>query len=381
MELTTEIVSDFVWRGNSYGGEYLSRRNNTQYKSVNEYWALQPNLRINAPIKGLYMELWGNFPLVGRKDRDSDMRLLQTHPGGPEIDPNSFISKQGQIASDPATYNYNNTGFFYDPFLNINNNKCSADSTLGCSNPDQSFIDPRSVGQRKEKNGMARTDGVFTTFAYTFQNKKFGEITWGMWFYYQLDKNSKYSWDEYFIFWGLPFLERYIKPTIQLYTQSSFDFGSIYAGGHYASFSVSHTFFEDQFFRIQPISSLGYKYINNNIDQKSGFYDWTNNLRFFFGDFFFSLNNAYRPNLYMYDNDQFYFPLSQGSAYQTGGNQYDGKTVDPSKLYGPVNKAVYDAIDRLDTYSAVKNTLKEEYQSQKIVQNLFWISFGLVKKF
>ena len=31
IDLTTEIVSDFIWRGNSYGGEYLSRRNNKKY--------------------------------------------------------------------------------------------------------------------------------------------------------------------------------------------------------------------------------------------------------------------------------------------------------------------------------------------------------------
>lgn len=380
IELTTEVVSDFVWRGNSYGGEYLARRNNTQHKGTEQYWAFQPNLRVNAPIKGLYLELWGNFALVGRADRDSDMRL-QAFPGGPAIDPNAFAYKQGLVATDPAANNFNSVGFFYDPSNNINNNKCAADATLGCSNPDNAFVDPRKVGFRKEKNGMARTDGVFTTFAYNFQNKKFGDITWGIWYYYQMDKNAKYSWDEYFIIWGLPFLQRVIKPTVSLYTQASFDFGSIYAGGHYLAYSMSHTFFEEKFFRIQPMFNLGYKFVNNTVEQKSGFYDATTNLRFLFGDFFFSVNNAYRPNLHMYDNDQFYFPVSQGGPTQPNRSAYDGKTADPSKLYGPVNTAVYTAIDGLDTSGAMKSYLKGEYQNQNIVRHLFWISFGYNMRF
>jgi hypothetical protein len=380
IELTTEVVSDFVWRGNSYGGEYLARRNNLKHKSTSEYWAFQPNLRVNSPVKGLYLELWGNFPLVGRNDRDSDMRLFQAYPNGPNIDPNNFEAKRGLIESDPAKYNLNNTGFFYDPSSNVVNNKCKADAT-GCSNPGDSFVDPRDIGKRKEKNGMARTDGVFTTFAYNFQNKKFGDITWGIWYYYQLDKNAKYSWDEYFIIWGLPFLQKSIKPTFSLYTQASFDFASVYAGGHYLSYSMSHTFNEEKFFRIQPAVNLGYKYANNNIDQKSGFYDFTTNLKFFFGDFFVSVNNAYRPNLYMYDNDQFFFPISQNSQTQPNRSAYDGKTVDPSKLYGPVNQAVYDTIDKADLSAEGKSFLKGQYQNQKIVQNLFWISFGYNLRF
>ncbi len=381
IELTHEIVSDFIWRGNSYGGEYLSRRNNTAYSGTSQYWAYQPNIRLNSPLKGLYIEFWGNFALVGRNDRDSDMRLMQASSGSPAIDPNVYFSKLSAIQTDPSNTNILNSGLFYDPPNNIVNSNCSSDGVGGCSNPNYSFVDPRSVGKHKEKNGMARTDGGFTTFAYNFQNKKYGDITWGVWFYYQMDKNSKYSWDEYFIFWGLPFWEGILKPTVSFYTQSSFESNSLNAGGHYLSFSVSHTFFEGKFFRIQPASNIGYKYPNDNINQKSGFYDVTSNLKFFFADFFFSLNHVYRPNLYMYDNDVMYYTLSQGSQAQPNFSQYDGKTVDPSKLYGVKNEAVYSAIDKIDSPDIVKSYIKSEYQSQKIIQNLFYISFGFNHKF
>ena len=129
------------------------------------------------------------------------------------------------------------------------------------------------------------------------------------------------------------------------------------------------------------MSNLGYKYQNNNIDQKSGFYDWTNNLYFYFGDFFVSLNHVFRPDLHMYDSDTWYYPLSQGSQSQPNRSQYDGRTVDPSKLYGYKNEAVYAGIDQLDVPDIAKSYMKEQYQSQKIVQHLFYISFGYGFKF
>ena len=378
IELTTEIVSDFIWRGNSYGGEYLSRRNNAKYDGTTQYWAFQPNIRLNAPIKGLYLEFWGNFALVDRKDKDSDMRMFQASPGAPGIDPNLYFTKLNSYYEDPTS---NPIDLLYDPSNNVVNSKCISDDAGGCTNPADSFVDPRKVKAHKEKNGMERTDGGFTTFAYNMQNKKFGDITWGIWFYYQFDKNAKYSWDEYFLFWGLPFLQKSIAPTISFYTQSSFDFASTYDGGHYLSLTLSHTFFEEKFFKIKPMSNLGYKYQNNNIDQKSGFYDWTNNLYFYFGDFFVSLNHVFRPDLHMYDSDTWYYPLSQGSQSQPNRSQYDGRTVDPSKLYGYKNEAVYAGIDQLDVPDIAKSYMKEQYQSQKIVQHLFYISFGYGFKF
>ena len=304
--------------------------------------------------------------------------MFQASPGSPGIDPNVYFGKLNSYYADPSS---NPVDLLYDPSNNIVNSKCIADGAGGCTNPSDSFVDPRKIKPHKEKNGMERTDGGFTTFAYNFQNKKFGDITWGIWFYYQFDKNAKYSWDEYFIFWGLPFLQKSIAPTFAFYTQSSFDFDSIYAGGHYGSFTISHTFFEEKFFRIKPVSNIGYKYQNNNIDQKSGWYDWTNNLYLYFGKIFVSVNHVYRPDLHMYDSDTWYYPLSEGSQTQPNRSNYDGKTVDPSKLYGYKNEAVYAGIDNLDAPDVLKNYAKEQYQSQKIVRNLYYISFGYDLKF
>ncbi|MCX7999121.1 MAG: hypothetical protein N3A69_09260, partial [Leptospiraceae bacterium] len=75
IEFTHEIVSDFIWRGQSYGGEFLARRNNMPYKEVTQYWAYQPTIQFRHD-SGLYFELWGNVALTGRPDRDSDMRLF-----------------------------------------------------------------------------------------------------------------------------------------------------------------------------------------------------------------------------------------------------------------------------------------------------------------
>ncbi|MDX1961396.1 MAG: hypothetical protein SFU98_22695 [Leptospiraceae bacterium] len=383
IDVTHEIVTDFVWRGNSYGGEYLARRNNTSYKEFSEYYAYQPNLKIASPT-GLYFELWGNLPLVGRTDRDSDQRLLQNGPGGSAIDPNRLASRiaNGNLY-DPA----DGTSIFLDPSNNIYQSSCadpdaalaSSLATPGARTDCQ--VDPRRIGAKKERNGMYRTDGLFTTFAYNFGESKFGTFTMGTWWYFQNDKNSRYSWQEYFLWWDLPFLKKIIAPRIQVFTQSSQDLGAAADGGNYAAFQMSKTFMEDKPFQIQLMNSTGYKYVNNNTDKRSGLFDITSTIKFIYKQMFLTLNDAYRPDLHLYDNSTFYFQNSSGSNALANRSQYDGQTVDPSKLYGWKNLLVYDAINGSSEPELVKQYLTERYQNQNIPRHLYWISIGYNQTF
>jgi hypothetical protein len=379
--LSNEVVSDFIWRGNSYGGEYLSRRNDMAYKSITQYWAYQPTLRINTPAKGFYSELWGNIPLVGLSDRDSDLRAIQASPGSPSINPNFLIANSNSgidQLSNPANNIYNDKCIIQDSsnVTAVDFNSRTTQTALSQNpNPSSCMVDPRKLGPKKEKNGLYRTGGLFTTFAYNYNSNKYGSLTLGTWFYFQTDKSNMYSWQEYFTWWTLPWA-RTINPTISWYVQVSLQSNNSTGGGQYLSYSMNHTFFEGKFFRIQPAWNIGYKWPNNNISQRSGIYDITTNIKFLFGDFFASLNWAYRPNLYMYDNNYFYYQNSINSPALSNISQNDGRTVDPSKLYGPVNQAVYDRIDSLNVVGIIKDFIKQEYQNQKIVQNLFWIGFG-----
>lgn len=383
IEFTHEIVSDFIWRGQSYGGEYLARRNNMPYKEVTQYWAYQPTIQFRHE-SGAFIELWGNVALSGRPDRDSDMRLFQASPGGNAIDPNRLADR---LANGNFTADAEGLSAFFDPDNNVVNSVCTdpaaaqAKVIADAGAINNCFVDFRKIKRYKERNGMYRTDGLFTSFAYEMNAGSYGTFTFGTWWYFQNDKNNNYSWQEYYIWWSLPILKGITDPSIQFYTQNSYDFGGQGAGNHYLSLYNSHTFMEGSNFQIQPYNNIGYQSSNNNISQRSGIMDITTGIKFIiFSNFFFSINHAHRPNIYMYDNDVFYFTNSQNSPILTN-KENDGKTSNPSKLYGAVNQFVYEQIDALpDTSELAKLYIKEKYQLQDIPRNLYWLSFGFTHK-
>lgn len=184
-------------------------------------------------------------------------------------------------------------------------------------------------------------------------------------------------------------LRKILNPQIQVFTQGSQDSGASGDGGTYAAFYVNHTFREDKFFRIQPYNNIGYKYPNNNSDRKSGFFDITTGIKFFFGQLFVSINNAHRPDTHMYDNSSFYYSdATTNNRYYTnpadGGlinrSQYDGKTVNPSRMFGPKNDLFYALLDSSEANQLLKNYVAEKYYLQDIPKNLFWVSFGYQHK-
>ncbi len=383
IEFTHEIVSDFIWRGQSYGGEFLARRNNMPYKEITQYWAYQPTIVVRHE-SGIYLELWGNIALTGRPDKDSDMRLFQASPGGSPIDPNRLIDR---ISNGNFTADQDGLSAVFDPNNNVISSACSDPVTAqakvladgGAIN--DCFVDLRKIGRRKERNGMYRTDGLFTSFAYEMDGKKLGTFTIGTWWYFQNDRNNNYSWQEYYVWWGLPILRGITNPSLQAYTQSSYDFGGQGAGNHYVSLYNYHRFFEGTNFEVEPYNNIGYQWLNNNTSQRSGLMDITTGIKFIiFSNFFFSVNHAHRPDVYMFDNDVFYFTNSQNSPILRN-KENDEKTTDPSKLYGDLNQFVYEQIETLpDTPELAKLYLKEKYQLQDIPKNLYWISFGFTHK-
>jgi hypothetical protein len=78
IDVSSEIVSDFIWRGMSFSGEAYNRRNNESYKSMNFVPSFQPTIDIHTPLDGFKVQLWGNFQLTDRENRDSDGKLLQS---------------------------------------------------------------------------------------------------------------------------------------------------------------------------------------------------------------------------------------------------------------------------------------------------------------
>ena len=104
-----------------------------------------------------------------------------------------------------------------------------------------------------------------------------------------------------------------------------------------------------------------------------------------------SVNDAYRPDTHMYDNSTFYYPDNKlnNSYYSSkidpvgtlnNQSQYDGKTVNPSKMFGPKNELFYNILNSSEADQLLKNYLAEKYYQQDIPRHLFWISMGYLHK-
>lgn len=374
IDVSHEIVNDYVWRGQSFTGDFLSRRDNLPYSSFAQAYTYVPIARVTH-TSGFYFELEANLAMKGRADRDSDQRL-QAFPGGGQIDSNRFINR---YVSENYLPDAQGNSLFYDRTNNVYSDKCNL------SLPENPFtnrcaVDPTKIRPYAEKNGMARTDGLFTTFAYEMDAGKFGTFTAGTWWYFKKDRSSKYTWNEFFIWWELPWFKELLNPTLQTFTQTSYDVGGGY-GNQYTSFSLSHTFFSDKPVSLEWTSSAGYVYVNNNVSKKSGVNDITTNFKFLWKDYFLSFNHAYRPDIDLYDNNRNFFTTSDTTGLVTNLSERDGRTADPSKLYGASNDFVYTAINQANIGEAVKVFARDQYQSQMIPRHLFWIGIGVNQTF
>lgn len=374
IDVTNEVVSDFVWRGQSFVGDYLARRNNTPYTSFSQAYTYVPVARVSTP-SGFYFEFEGNIALVGRSDKDSDQRI-QSFPGAAAVDTNRW---QNRFINGNYLPDTQGNSVFFDPSNNVSAEKCSLSSpSVGGVN--LCAVDPTRVKNYSEKNGLARTDGLFTTFAYEIEAGKFGSFTVGTWWYFKKDRSAKNTWNEFFVWWELPWYRDLLNPTLQTFTQTSYDVGGG-NGNQYTSFSLSHLFFPQKIVSLEWSTSVGYQWVNNNVSQKSGFSDVTTSLKFHWQRMFFSFNHAVRPDLYLYDNERIYFTNSVQGNNVTNISERDNRTVDPSKMFGVQNELVYANINQINEGDIVKTWLKDSYQSQMIPRHLFWLSIGINHSF
>lgn len=369
IEVTHEIVSDFVWRGQSFSGDYIARRDNLPYKNFREAYTYVPVVRMSHS-NGFFFELESNIALKGRSDRDSDQRI-QSYPGGNAIDVNRLVL--------PTMVTQNDKTIFFDSSNAVYSDKCNP------SLPDHPLINPCAIDPSKikpyaEKNGLARSDGLFTTFAYEMETSKYGTFTVGSWWYFKQDRSSKNTWNEYFIWWELPWMKRILNPTVQSFKQTSANTEAGYAS-QYSSFSVRYVLFEKKEISIEWNSNIGYVWVNNPESKKSGINDITTSLKLNWNQCFLSLNHAHRPEIDLYDNEKVYFLNSESKSSTQNLSERDGLVSDPSKLYGISNEIISQSIDQLETAEIVKLWANQRYTNQSIPRNLFWIGFGINQSF
>ena len=363
--VTAEVVTDFIWRGMSFAGEFQSRRNSSSYKGANFAPALQPTIDFQTPLKGFSIQLWGSFQLTDRSDVDSDKRFLQSYPGGPGP---AYIGQR--TPADPCVDSLANG-------IGSVDQNCAPNQALGLG-----------VQPYNEQNGLKRSDGLFYSFLYTFDKARFGSFTTGMWFYNTFHKAPAYvisfpgdsrsyparlAWQEYFLTWKLPFLE-VVNPAVSFYTQVSQENFGLFAGKNYLSLALGREIEVSKLVKVAPAVNIGYAMSNNNFDNRNGLQDVTTDLKVFVGDFFVKLSYIYRPLAYLYDTDN-YFGTLDGIANRTSK---DGMVADPSRVNGAVNQYAMDIIERYfpNPNDPAALYLKEKWTLQKIPKHLFYASIG-----
>jgi hypothetical protein len=333
-QVTQQMGNDLVVLGSSVFGERLARRNAESYKQFNEAWNLATNVVFLTPIPQFRTNIIVVNPLVGRNNRDVD-GFFQSSPGGAD--------QTNQVAQTLST------------------------GVL--------LYDPNQVRQRVERNGLR--DALIGQFAYEW-NTKIGDIGTGVFFVNSQSGGVNSELGSYTLSWKPGFdITRFVNLQFNSFYRFTSDVGGIFQGNSQHRASISHEFFQGQFFRITPSVSTGYQYFNNNTDRRSGFADISSRLQFNFGPLFLALNDVFRPTLSLFDNSTYYPTI--GRYKDTNGN--DGNTVDPSRAYGNTNKLVTDQIANSGYPDIVRESLTNSYQQQKIHRHQFIINIGYSVRF
>ncbi|TGK11805.1 hypothetical protein EHO60_05805 [Leptospira fletcheri] len=324
--LSQSVSNDGAFQGVDLFGERQARRNGTKYKDFYQAYFMTTSVDLLGLPKQFKLGLTVMDPLVDRSNTDADNRFQST-PGGPD---QSYLINQS-LATGTLQY------------------------------------DPNQVKTRKEKNGLF--DYLFTRAMYEHETKM-GAFSAGFLF---INANDPiYVMRGYWVVgWRPPFLQ-WLNPQFSANNKMLNDYGGIFQGTHNYRLSLSHEFFKGETFRITPSLVIGYADVNDNIDRKKGVSDISPRLQFDYGKFFFALNAMYRATPALVDNE-IYTP-SAGVYPDTNPN--DGKTTDPSKVYGYKNQFIVNYLTSIAPNEFVRRGLIEHYQQQHIVHFIFFYNIG-----
>lgn len=331
------IGNDAAFQGSSLFGERQSRRNNESYKSFNEAWNLSTGIDLLGLAKNLQIGFTLLNPLVDRSNTDSD---------------NNYQNSPGSISR----------------------NKLILDSISSQS----ILFDPSETKLRKEKNGLI--DFLFSRINYEHPTI-IGSF--GIGFIFINSNTPIYTMRSiYVISYRPPFLKYFnphftINNRLSYETLGTYQTAGLYQGIHNYRLTLSHEYFFGDKIRITPSVVFGYQDVNNNINMKKGISDISPRLQLNYSSLFFALNYMMRLNTNLVDN-QYYYP---NIGYYPDTNQNDGKTVDPSKVNGPINNFIVENLNSSSNDQNIKKYLVEKYQHQKILHGILFFNLGYTLKF
>ena len=339
VEASFAIVSNYIFRGADLHKNYANQKQ-AMYGASTVAPAFQPSITFSTPIKGLSVNLWGSFAMVGRGDVDGDL-VFQTSPGGTAVD---FSTTPYSLGSYPTRL--------------TSTSAISADGLLNTAGTAFEFS-PGATGLYKETNGLARSDELDITIDYTTETKK-GNIGFGIVHYGLQDVRSISPLTELYFSYALPFLT---QVTFKVNAEIQNDSGLYYYNIGYAD--------ERKLSKTLSVNwGVGAGYLRTK--DKQGVSDITATVGVSVAGFSVSVNAANRPDLHMSDDSD---PNTRYSLAAFGGsNNRDGQIADPSKTSGLINAAINNAI-QTTVFDPAFGTGNYVYTPRsKLPKTVFWVS-------
>lgn len=353
IDVTVGVVSNYVFRGDDMF-QNRAVQEKKQYGSNTGEWALQPNIKFNTPVDGLYFNVWGSFAMAGREDQDVD-GVIQSAPGGSNLLLEKYSPGDQQAAVLGATTTAVPARTALDLALNTN-----TDTTIGL---------PQYY---KELNGLKRLDEIDFTLGYA-KSTKAGVIGFGYVNYSFASMKQKgqtnaalQPGEELFITYALPML-----PALTASMYDDVDKNNYYYNLTYASnFGIAEGVTLDY--------AAGVGYAQGYLDRKvQGIQDVTGKIGVTAYGFSVAFNVAHRPNLHIFDPDA--NGLQTANWLVGGSSRGDGLIADPSQvgaIYSEFNNAIGNALKNPSGVSSFSYTPR-----QKLPKNLYFVNFGYTFSF
>ena len=313
VEVQTDLVSNYIWRGQDVMAIY-ARQKGEQYSANSGAWTLQPSVTWIAPTGGFFVNIWGSFALEGREDVDSDQRI-QTGPGG------AFVGNSS----------------WFDPGL-------SAAIAAAGPNANTAPISAYTAlpGMYPEQNGTRRVDELDVTIGYEMDST-IGVIGFGLIHYAYSSPLVKSNYGNLNGYYGN---EAYVTYSPAFLRQLTFSYYSELTNiWQYIQIGYADTYGINDALSLDYGISAAYSIY----DQVHGMNDVTATLGVSYqvgnGSFMISYNASYRPELKLYEW------LYDGDAYNSlpvwvdgGSTGLDGRVSDPSRTQGIVNDYIINTV-------------------------------------
>ena len=388
VDVSLQFASNYVFRG----ADVFQNRFNQKRQSisgVNEAWTFQPSITFKTPVDGLYFNIWGNFAMEGREDKDTDQRLQTTvtSPGtGDTAGSNILIDSIDPTLNGgaiPASYvgTTLTSAATYYPGTSASCTACVSGTYGGVNNITVPAL-------RKESNGLKRFDEIDLTIGYG-ASTKVGVIGFGIVTYNLVNPKAKanpfgnvggtYYITEIFGTYALPmFPDLTAKIYGDIVTSSQY-YQLVYAKTINVNDSVAVSVSTGPGYSIQnngySLSTLASAYPQGaNLPQTiAGWRDWTSSVGVTVKGFNVNVNAAYRPDLRFFDGDM---ATSRLVELDGGSTNDDGLVADPKYVgAGPVGDIYQRSVSR-QMAARTGNASYSYTPRQKLPKWVYWVNLG-----